>query len=184
MADDADADAIIVDAHLPPWTRELLGCLTAREREVFVLRETGMTFADVAARLDFSPSRASDLYATAATKLTAAAHRAAMYERHVSTLEPHHRPMICGAEQCQVPDGMLMVLHMPLLSLNLGVRALNCLQQSGVRHVGDLVRKTEGELLKIVNLGRKTLREIKDTLAGFKLHLGMETGSWGPPGLQ
>jgi len=45
-------------------------------------------------------------------------------------------------------------------------------------------RKTERELLRIVNLGRKTLRESKDTLAGFNLHLGIETGSWVPPGLQ
>lgn len=106
VSDDDDADSSITDVHLPPWTRELLGCLTARERETFILRETGMTLAEVAARLDFSPSRASDLYATATARMTAPANRAAMYENHVSTLEPHHRPMTCGAEQCQVPDSM------------------------------------------------------------------------------
>jgi DNA-directed RNA polymerase subunit alpha len=57
--------------------------------------------------------------------------------------------------------------------LELSVRSANCLQNANIRFIGELVMKTEGEMLKTKNFGRKSLNEIKDTLASMGLSLGM-----------
>ena len=57
--------------------------------------------------------------------------------------------------------------------LNLSVRSFNCLKRENIRTVGELIQKTEGELLKSKNFGRKSLNEIKDSLAQMGLTLGM-----------
>jgi DNA-directed RNA polymerase subunit alpha len=57
--------------------------------------------------------------------------------------------------------------------LELSVRSYNCLKNAGIETVGDLVQKTEAELLKTKNFGRKSLNEIKELLADMKLSLGM-----------
>ena len=59
--------------------------------------------------------------------------------------------------------------------LELSVRAANCLEIAGIRFLGELVTKTESELLRTKNFGRKTLNEIKDILTEMGLHLGMKT---------
>lgn len=64
--------------------------------------------------------------------------------------------------------------------LDLSVRAQNCLQSAGVRYVGDLVQKTEQEMLKTRNFGRKSLKEIKDALGGMGLSLGMRIEGFAP----
>jgi DNA-directed RNA polymerase subunit alpha len=58
--------------------------------------------------------------------------------------------------------------------LELSVRSANCLQQANIRTIGDLVQKTEAEMLKTKNFGRKSLNEIKEILAGMGLSLGMK----------
>jgi len=64
--------------------------------------------------------------------------------------------------------------------LELSVRAANCLQAANIKYIGDLVQKTEAEMLKTKNFGRKSLREIKDILAGMGLSLGMKLENWPP----
>ncbi|MCX7959338.1 MAG: DNA-directed RNA polymerase subunit alpha, partial [Deltaproteobacteria bacterium] len=64
--------------------------------------------------------------------------------------------------------------------LELSVRASNCLQAANIKYIGDLVQKTEAEMLKTKNFGRKSLREIKDILAGMGLSLGMKLENWPP----
>ncbi len=64
--------------------------------------------------------------------------------------------------------------------LELSVRASNCLQAANIKYIGDLVQKTEAEMLKTKNFGRKSLREIKDILAGMGLSLGMRLENWPP----
>lgn len=64
--------------------------------------------------------------------------------------------------------------------LELSVRASNCLQSANIKYIGDLVQKTEAEMLKTKNFGRKSLREIKDILAGMGLSLGMKLENWPP----
>jgi DNA-directed RNA polymerase subunit alpha len=68
--------------------------------------------------------------------------------------------------------------------LELSVRSANCLQNANIRHIGELVQKTESEMLKTKNFGRKSLKEIKEILAEMGLSLGMKLEGWpgdGPP---
>ena len=64
--------------------------------------------------------------------------------------------------------------------LELTVRSANCLKAEGIHYIGDLVQKTEVELLKTPNLGKKSLTEIKDVLAKEGLSLGMRLDNWPP----
>jgi DNA-directed RNA polymerase subunit alpha len=64
--------------------------------------------------------------------------------------------------------------------LELSVRSANCLQQANIRTIGDLVQKTEAEMLKTKNFGRKSLKEIKELLAEMGLSLGMKLENWPP----
>ncbi|MCX4241302.1 DNA-directed RNA polymerase subunit alpha [Paraliomyxa miuraensis] len=66
--------------------------------------------------------------------------------------------------------------------LELSVRSANCLQNANIHYIGDLVQKTEAEMLKTKNFGRKSLKEIKEILAQMGLSLGMKIPNWqGPP---
>ncbi len=71
-------------------------------------------------------------------------------------------------------------LYKSIDELELSVRAANCLENAGIRYVGELVTKSESEMLKTKNFGRKTLNEIKDLLAEMGLHLGMKIEGFDP----
>jgi DNA-directed RNA polymerase subunit alpha len=75
-----------------------------------------------------------------------------------------------------------ILLH-PVDELELTVRSANCLKAENIYYIGDLIQKTENELLKTPNLGKKSLTEIKDVLASRGLSLGMRLENWPPPGL-
>jgi DNA-directed RNA polymerase subunit alpha len=62
--------------------------------------------------------------------------------------------------------------------LELSVRSANCLQNASIHIIGELVQKTEAEMLKTKNFGRKSLKEIKEILADMGLSLGMKIDSW------
>jgi DNA-directed RNA polymerase subunit alpha len=64
--------------------------------------------------------------------------------------------------------------------LELSVRSANCLKNDNIVYIGDLVQKTEAEMLRTPNFGRKSLNEIKEVLAQMGLHLGMEVPGWPP----
>ena len=64
--------------------------------------------------------------------------------------------------------------------LELSVRSANCLQNANIKTIGDLVQKTEAEMLKTKNFGRKSLKEIKEILAEMGLSLGMKLENWPP----
>lgn len=68
--------------------------------------------------------------------------------------------------------------------LELSVRSQNCLKNDNIVYIGDLVRKTEGEMLKTPNFGRKSLNEIKEVLAGMGLRFGMEVDGWPPENIE
>jgi DNA-directed RNA polymerase subunit alpha len=68
--------------------------------------------------------------------------------------------------------------------LDLSVRAENCLQAANIKYIGDLVLKSEAEMLKTKNFGRKSLKEIKELLAEMGLTLGMRLDNWPPPELR
>ena len=68
--------------------------------------------------------------------------------------------------------------------LELSVRSANCLQNANIRLIGELVQKTEAEMLKTKNFGRKSLKEIKEILGEMGLALGMKLDNWPPKHLQ
>ncbi len=75
------------------------------------------------------------------------------------------------------------ILLRPVDELELTVRSANCLKAENIFFIGDLIQKTENELLKTPNLGKKSLTEIKDVLASRGLSLGMHLENWQPPSL-
>ncbi len=75
------------------------------------------------------------------------------------------------------------ILLRPVDELELTVRSANCLKAENIYYIGDLIQRTENELLKTPNLGRKSLNEIKEVLASRGLTLGMKLESWPPAGL-
>jgi DNA-directed RNA polymerase subunit alpha len=68
--------------------------------------------------------------------------------------------------------------------MELTVRSHNCLKNEGITYIGDLVRKTEGEMLRTANFGRKSLNEIKAVLTNFGLSLGMSVPNWPPKNIE
>jgi DNA-directed RNA polymerase subunit alpha len=76
------------------------------------------------------------------------------------------------------------ILLRPVDELELTVRSANCLKAEDIYYIGDLIQRTENELLKTPNLGRKSLNEIKEVLASRGLTLGMKLENWPPAGLE
>ena len=83
----------------------------------------------------------------------------------------------------QVPQVDPILLR-PVDDLELTVRSANCLKAENIYYIGDLIQRSENELLKAPNLGRKSLNEIKDVLASKGLTLGMKLENWPPVGLE
>ncbi|MDZ7710030.1 MAG: DNA-directed RNA polymerase subunit alpha [Roseovarius sp.] len=68
--------------------------------------------------------------------------------------------------------------------LELSVRSANCLKNDNIVYIGDLIQKTEAEMLRTPNFGRKSLNEIKEVLSGMGLHLGMDVEDWPPDDIE
>jgi len=93
--------------------------------------------------------------------------------------EPTHESSV-SEEQQKLSENLWKSVD----ELELSVRSANCLQNANIRYIGELVQKTESEMLKTKNFGRKSLKEIKEILAEMGLSLGMKLEGWpgdGPP---
>jgi DNA-directed RNA polymerase subunit alpha len=93
--------------------------------------------------------------------------------------EPAHETVV-SEEQAKLNENLWKSVD----ELELSVRSANCLQNANIRYIGELVQKTESEMLKTKNFGRKSLKEIKEILAEMGLSLGMKLEGWpgdGPP---
>jgi DNA-directed RNA polymerase subunit alpha len=90
-------------------------------------------------------------------------------------------PMLAEEAKSPQVDPLLLL---PVDDLELTVRSANCLKAENIYYIGDLIQRTENELLKTPNLGRKSLNEIKEVLASRGLTLGMKLESWPPAGLE
>jgi len=84
----------------------------------------------------------------------------------------------------QQEDEIDPILLRPVDDLELTVRSANCLKAENIYYIGDLIQRTEVELLKTPNLGKKSLTEIKDVLASRGLSLGMRLDNWPPASLK
>lgn len=94
-------------------------------------------------------------------------------------LESENEPEVVEEE-----DEIDPILLRPVDDLELTVRSANCLKAENIYYIGDLIRRTEVELLKTPNLGKKSLTEIKDVLASRGLSLGMRLENWPPTSLR
>ncbi len=88
------------------------------------------------------------------------------------------------AASAEAADEVDPILLRPVDDLELTVRSANCLKAENIYYIGDLVQRTEVELLKTPNLGKKSLTEIKDVLASRGLSLGMRLEAWPPASLK
>jgi DNA-directed RNA polymerase subunit alpha len=86
------------------------------------------------------------------------------------------------AEEAKSPQ-VDPILLQPVDDLELTVRSANCLKAENIYYIGDLIQRTENELLKTPNLGRKSLNEIKEVLASKGLTLGMKLENWPTAGV-
>lgn len=87
-------------------------------------------------------------------------------------------------EPVKIKEEIDPVLLRPVDDLELTVRSANCLKAENIYYIGDLVQRSEMELLKTPNLGKKSLTEIKDVLASKDLELGMHLDNWPPSDLR
>jgi DNA-directed RNA polymerase subunit alpha len=85
------------------------------------------------------------------------------------------------SEPIELHDDALARLNRSVDELELSVRSYNCLKNANVRTIGELVQKTEADLLKVKNFGRKSLHEIQEILHGMGLKLGMQLDNWPAP---
>lgn len=88
-----------------------------------------------------------------------------------------------GKSKTSDGSGIDPILMRSVDDLELTVRSANCLKAESIYYIGDLIQRTEVELLKTPNLGKKSLTEIKDVLAEHGLSLGMKLENWPPPNL-
>ena len=88
-------------------------------------------------------------------------------------------PVITVPEKSTEPEFNKNLLR-KVEELELSVRSMNCLKNDNIIYIGDLVQKSEGEMLRTPNFGRKSLNEIKEVLTGMSLYLGMEIPNWPP----
>ncbi len=91
-----------------------------------------------------------------------------------------------SAREGEADDGLEFnpLLLKKVDELELSVRSANCLKNDNIVYIGDLIQKTEAEMLRTPNFGRKSLNEIKEVLSGMGLHLGMEVEEWPPENIE
>ncbi len=98
--------------------------------------------------------------------------------KFISFVEPVEEAAVSGEVLTKLPFSRDLLRKVEELELSL--RAFNCLKKENIVYIGDLVSKTEGELLRTPNFGRKSLNEITEVLKQMGLHLGMPVPSWPP----
>lgn len=110
--------------------------------------------------------------------------------RKAATILQQQIAVFVNLEAEQIPEPVKVkeeidpVLLRPVDDLELTVRSANCLKAENIYYIGDLVQRSETELLKTPNLGKKSLTEIKDVLASKDLQLGMRLDNWPPSDLR
>lgn len=94
--------------------------------------------------------------------------------------EPQQKPVEDTRPELEFNAALLKKVD----ELELSVRSANCLKNDNIVYIGDLIQKTEAEMLRTPNFGRKSLNEIKEVLAQMGLHLGMEVPNWPPENIE
>ena len=93
-------------------------------------------------------------------------------------------PQLRTTEEAKPDLAFNPVLLKKVDELELSVRSANCLKNDNIVYIGDLIQKTEAEMLRTPNFGRKSLNEIKEVLASMGLRLGMDIPGWPPENIE
>jgi len=180
-----------------PWPQDgaarvekALAALKSREeevvRKVYGIGGMAVPLRELAQRLSVSRSRVDQIVNNSLRKLRHS--RIRMLRPLIMTLDECKKVVAADELERQrvelmPPDArpksdLFRILWKPTEELNLSARSANCLSNSGIRYVGELVQKTEDELRRTWNLGRKSLNEIKRVLAEMGLVLGIKIDGW------
>jgi DNA-directed RNA polymerase subunit alpha len=120
----------------------------------------------------------------AVTPDNAVAYAARILQDQLQVFINFEEPRERAAEEAKPELAFNPVLLKKVDELELSVRSANCLKNDNIVYIGDLVQKTEAEMLRTPNFGRKSLNEIKAVLAEMGLHLGMEVPGWPPENIE
>ena len=110
----------------------------------------------------------------------ALAYAARIFQDQLSMFVNFDEPKEAIPQQIAVEPEFNKNLLKKVDELELSVRSMNCLKNDNIVYIGDLVQKTESEMLRTPNFGRKSLNEIKEVLGSMSLYLGMEVPNWPP----
>ncbi len=165
---DGDAETILIDAIYSPVRRVAYKVEPAREGEIL---DYDRLVLEVSTDGSINPE-------------DALAYAARIIQDQLEPFINFHEPQSIESEEAPTTD-----LHSPeffrkVEELELSVRAANCLKNDNIVYIGDLVLKSEADMLKTPNFGRKSLNEIKKMLADLGLSLGMENPGWPPDNLE
>ena len=120
----------------------------------------------------------------AVTPDNAVAYAARILQDQLQVFINFEEPRERAAEEAKPDLAFNPVLLKKVDELELSVRSANCLKNDNIVYIGDLIQKTEAEMLRTPNFGRKSLNEIKEVLAQMGLHLGMEVTGWPPENIE
>ncbi len=114
----------------------------------------------------------------------AVAYAARILQDQLQVFVNFEEPQAAGAkeEAAELPFNRNLLRKVE--ELELSVRSANCLKNDNIVYIGDLVQKSEGDMLRTPNFGRKSLNEIKEVLSGMGLHLGMPVEGWPPENIE
>jgi len=114
----------------------------------------------------------------------AVAYAARILQDQLSIFVTFEEPEAAGREAEEEGLEFNPLLLKKVDELELSVRSANCLKNDNIVYIGDLIQKTEAEMLRTPNFGRKSLNEIKEVLSGMGLHLGMDVEEWPPENIE
>jgi DNA-directed RNA polymerase subunit alpha len=118
------------------------------------------------------------------TPENAVAYAARILQDQLQLLITFDEPVAASSADDEPDLGFNPVLLKKVDELELSVRSANCLRNDNIVYIGDLIQKSEAEMLRTPNFGRKSLNEIKEVLASMGLHLGMEVAQWPPENIE
>jgi DNA-directed RNA polymerase subunit alpha len=118
------------------------------------------------------------------TPENAVAYAARILQDQLQLLITFEEPVSTSSASEEPDLGFNPVLLKKVDELELSVRSANCLRNDNIVYIGDLIQKTEAEMLRTPNFGRKSLNEIKEILSNMGLHLGMDVANWPPENIE
>jgi DNA-directed RNA polymerase subunit alpha len=155
---------IVIDSLFSPVKKVSYSVSTAREGKA-------LDYDKLTLEIETNGSIAAD---------DALAYAARIFQDQLSMFVNFDEPKEAIPQQIAVEPEFNKSLLKKVDELELSVRSMNCLKNDNIIYIGDLVQKTESEMLRTPNFGRKSLNEIKEVLGSMSLFLGMEVPNWPP----